>query len=317
MEESTFYRWLHLLGLLALSYLVLKQVWTLLIGTKNHILSRWWKTNLKKKYGGWAVVTGASDGIGKAYAKELARRGLDVVLISRNVEKLQKVADEIEKESRRKTKIIQLDFTGGPEIYLKVEKALKDLDIGILVNNVGMIFSSEGCRFLEVPNINKWINDIMNCNVLSMVQMTKILLPRMVQRKKGLIINVSSDAGARPYPNAVMYSATKAFMDFFSRSLYYEYRSDGITVQSVLPLYVSTNMNANMGTNFLVKTSDDFAREALNTVGYSHRNNGCLSHCLQSYILDHLMSETIRTSPILHFISDYTINLQVKMMKMN
>ncbi|XP_040272737.1 very-long-chain 3-oxoacyl-CoA reductase-like [Bufo bufo] len=300
MEESQFYRWLHLLGLLALSYLVLKQVWTLLIGIKNHILSRWWKTNLKKKYGGWAVVTGATDGIGKAYAMELAMRGFDVVLISRNVEKLQKVAQEIEKQSSQKTKIIQVDFMGGSEIYSKVEKALKDLDIGILVNNVGMTYHRELKRFLEVPDINK---------------MTRIVLPRMVLRKKGLIINISSGAGARPYPMSTMYGATKAFMDFFSRSLHYEYRSDGITVQSVMPLYVSTNMTHNMRTNILVKTSDDYAREALNTVGYSHRTNGCLSHCLQSYILDHLLSETIMTFLIVHFVSDYTINLIIKKLK--
>ncbi|XP_044130711.1 very-long-chain 3-oxoacyl-CoA reductase-B-like [Bufo gargarizans] len=317
MEESTFYRWLHLLGLLALSYLVLKQVWTLLIGIKNHILSRCWRTNLKKKYGGWAVVTGATDGIGKAYAMELARRGFDVVLISRNVEKLQKVAQEIEKQSGRKTKIIQVDFTGGSEIYPKVEKALKGLDIGILVNNVGMTYHPEANRFLEVPDINKGINNLVNCNVFSMVHMTRIVLPRLVVRKKGLIINISSIAGHRPYPTTTMYGATKAFMDFFSRSLYYEYRSDGITVQSVLPHLVSTNMTFNMDTNILVKTSDDYVQEALNTVGYSHRTNGCLSHCLQSYILDHLLTETVMNSRICVTMASRTLSLLFKMMKVN
>ncbi|XP_044130951.1 very-long-chain 3-oxoacyl-CoA reductase-like isoform X2 [Bufo gargarizans] len=307
MEESQFYQWLHLLGLLALSYLVLKQVWTLLIGTKNHILSRWWRTNLKKKYGGWAVVTGATDGIGKAYAMELARRGFDVVLISRTVEKLQKVAQEIEKETQRNTKIIQADFTVGPEIYPKVEKALKDLDIGILVNNVGMTYHPDGGRFLDVPDINKRISDIMNCNVLSMVHMTRIVLPRMVERKKGLIINISSAAGVRPYPLFMMYSATKVFMDFFSRSLHYEYRSDGITVQSIMPHLVSTNMTNNMATNILVKTSDDYAREALNTVGYSNRTNGCLIHSLQDYIFGFLLTETFMNSWICMFLVGYAM----------
>ncbi|XP_044130954.1 very-long-chain 3-oxoacyl-CoA reductase-like [Bufo gargarizans] len=317
MEESQFYRWLQLLGLLALSYLVLKQVWTLLIGIKTHILSRWWRTNLKKKYGGWAVVTGASDGIGKAYAKELARRGFDVVLISRSVDKLQNVADEIEKESRQKTKIIEVDFTEGTEIYPKVEKALKDLDIGILVNNVGISYYPEARRFLEVPDVNKGISDIMNCNVLSMVHMTRIVLPRMVERKKGLIINISSAAGARTYPSLTMYCATKAFMDFFSRSLYYEYRSDGITVQSIMPHLVSTNMNYNMKTNIMVKTSDDFAREALNTVGYSHRNNGCLIHSFQDYILDQLLTETFMNSQICLFIGGYALRFLFRMLMRN
>ncbi|XP_040271172.1 very-long-chain 3-oxoacyl-CoA reductase-like isoform X1 [Bufo bufo] len=317
MEESQFYRWLHQLGLLALSYLVLKQVWTLLIGIKNHILSRWWKTNLKNKYGGWAVVTGATDGIGKAYAMELARRGLDVVLISRNVEKLQKVAQEIEKQSTQKTKIIQLDFTGGSEIYPKVEKVLKDLDIGILVNNVGMIYQPGPSRFLDVSDINKRISNILNCNILSMVHMTRIVLPRMVVRKKGLIINISSAAGAHPYPMTAIYGATKAFMDFFSRSLHYEYRSDGITVQSVIPNLVSTNMTYNISTSILVNTSDDFVREALNTVGYTHRTNGCLSHAIQGYIIDHLMTETFMNSSICQFIAGGAMRMIFKLQKVN
>ncbi|CAN2390288.1 short chain dehydrogenase, partial [Pristimantis euphronides] len=314
MEESQLYHWLNLLGQLALSYLVLKQLWSLLVGCKNHILSRWWRTNLKK-YGGWAVVTGATDGIGKAYAMELARRGFDVVLISRTLQKLQKVAEEIEQRTRRKTKTIQVDFTGGPEIYPKVEKTLKDLDIGILVNNVGMTYTKGTARFLEVPEINKQIQNIMNCNVLSMVHMTKIVLPKMVQRKKGLIINLSSAVGARPYPYVTMYSATKAFVDFFSRSLNSEYRSYGIIVQSVLPHLVSTNMTDHPNANIMVKSSDDYAREALNTVGYSHRTNGCLSHCLQSYILDQLLTETAMNSRICLFIFKSIVSLTVKILK--
>ncbi|XP_069812086.1 very-long-chain 3-oxoacyl-CoA reductase-like, partial [Dendropsophus ebraccatus] len=229
MEESRFSQWLHLLGLLALSYLVLKQVWTLLSGVRNHLLSRWWRTNLKQ-YGGWAVVTGATDGIGKEYAMELARRGFNVVLISRTVEKLEKVAKEIEKQTQRKTKIFQVDFTGGSEIYPKVEKALKDLDIGVLVNNVGMSLGGTG-RFLDTPDLNQRIEDIINCNVFSVLHMTRIVLPGMVQRKRGVIINLSSAAGARPYPLVNIYSCTKVFVDFFSRSLNFEYRRDGIIVQ--------------------------------------------------------------------------------------
>lgn len=263
------------------------------------------------------MVTGATDGIGKAYAMELARRGFDVVLISRSVEKLQKVAEEIEKQSKRKTKIIQMDFTGGPEIYPKVEKALKGLDIGILVNNVGMTYSKEPARFLEVPNINKQTEDIMNCNVLSMVKMTTIVLPRMVQRKKGLIINLSSAAGEHPYPQLAMYSATKAFVDFFSRSLNIEYRSDGITVQSVLPYLVISNMTRLQEPNLVVKSSEDFVREALNTVGYSHRTNGCLSHCIQSYILDRALTDTVMDSRICLFLGGCTMSLLTKLLKVN
>ncbi|XP_072006062.1 very-long-chain 3-oxoacyl-CoA reductase-B-like [Engystomops pustulosus] len=315
MEETRYDQRLHLLGLLALSYLLLKQLWILLVGIKNHVLSRWWRTDLKK-YGGWAVVTGATDGIGKAYALQLAKRGFDVVLISRNEEKLQRVAQEIEKQSQQKAKTIQVDFTGGSEIYPKVENGLKDLDIGILVNNVGMSYVSDPVRFLEVDDVPKKIDYTLNCNILSMVHMTRIVLPKMLQRKKGLIINISSSTGIRPYPIMTMYGATKAFMDFFSRSLHMEYKSDGITVQSVLPYLVSTNMSFNLKTNIMVKTSDDFVREALDTVGYTTRTNGCLSHYVQEYILDHILSDTFMNSRIGLYVAGCAANLMFNILQL-
>ncbi|CAJ0937212.1 unnamed protein product [Ranitomeya imitator] len=87
---------LNLLGQLALCYLVTKQLWIVLKGFRVHFLSRVWRTDLRK-YGGWAVVTGATDGIGKSYAEELAKRGFDIVLISRTLEKLKNVAKGIGK----------------------------------------------------------------------------------------------------------------------------------------------------------------------------------------------------------------------------
>ncbi|XP_063786204.1 very-long-chain 3-oxoacyl-CoA reductase-B-like [Pseudophryne corroboree] len=290
---------IHLLGVLALSYLVLKQSWRLLKGFRTHILSRWWRTDLRK-YGGWAVVTGASDGIGKAYAEELARRGLNVVLISRTLKKLQSIAEGIELQTGRKTKIIQVDFTGGPENYPKIEEGLKDLEIGILVNNVGMVYGEGVPKFLDVPDVNQSLNDIINCNILSAVHMTRLILPQMVARKKGLIINISSEAGYRPLPFLTVYSATKAFVDFFSRGLHAEYKSDGITVQSVLPLMVSTHMLLfKTEANIIIKKAEDFAREALNTVGYTTRTSGCLSHSIQSYVLEHFLQRSVSSFPIL------------------
>ncbi|XP_075062504.1 very-long-chain 3-oxoacyl-CoA reductase-B-like [Mixophyes fleayi] len=309
MSDCLLSQGLHVLGSLALSYLVLKQAWKLLQGFRIHILSRWWRTDLKK-YGGWAVVTGATDGIGKAYAEELARRGFDIVLISRSLEKLQKVAEGIEQQIGRKTKIIQVDFTGGQEIYPKIEEGLKDLDIGILVNNVGMIYNRIYCKFLGVPDINKRIMDILNCNVLSMVQMIRIVLPKMVERKKGLIINISSEAGTRPFPMITMYSASKVFVDFFSRSLNVEYKSEGITVQCVMPLLVSTNLTAKIQSNAFIKTADDFAREALNTVGYTIRTSGCLSHSVQSYVIDQVLSDYVISSDLCASIA-YSMNKSV------
>lgn len=313
MSDSVLYQGLTLLGFLALGYLVLKHTFKLLMGFRVHILSQWWRKDLRK-YGGWAVVTGATDGIGKSYAKELAKMGFNVVLISRTLEKLQNVAAEIEKQSGRKAKIIQADFTGGAEIYPNIEEGLKDLDIGILVNNVGMAHK-EPSEFISSDDIGKDITDMMNCNVMSMLHMTRILLPRMLERKKGLIINISSEAGTRPYPRITLYSATKVFVDFFSRSLNIDYQPRGVTVQCVMPLLVSTNMTKNVKRNLLVKTSDDFAREALNTAGLTSRTSGCLSHSIQSFLLDLFLTETVMSSTTITWIARHTFRIIMNIRK--
>ncbi|XP_068128713.1 very-long-chain 3-oxoacyl-CoA reductase-like [Hyperolius riggenbachi] len=272
-------------GLLTAIYVLGKQTLSVLYGLRDHMLSGWWRTDLRQ-YGRWAVVTGATDGIGKAYARELAKRGLDIVLMSRTLEKLKKVATEIEQDFGRKTQIIQVDFTRDSHIYQKIKEELKELEIGILVNNVGMKISEASTVFLDAPNLDQMLNKTINCNIMSVLWMTRIVLPPMLQRKKGLIINISSGVGRRPCPKSVVYSSSKAFIDFFSQGLNAEYKSQGILVQSVMPLFVSTDMTFKLKTNVFVKTPEDYACEALNTVGFTSRTSGCLSHSLQTFAFD-------------------------------
>nr|XP_013002345.1 very-long-chain 3-oxoacyl-CoA reductase-B-like isoform X3 [Cavia porcellus] len=133
--------------------------------------------------GAWAVVTGATSGIGKAYAHELARRGLDIVLISRSLSKLEQEAREIERLHGRSTRIIQADFTGGLEIYGAIEAGLRGLEIGVLVNNVGMAYGGRGGVFrklLDLEDLGQSVSDIINCNAMSVAQMVCIVLPQMV-----------------------------------------------------------------------------------------------------------------------------------------
>ncbi|XP_067412638.1 very-long-chain 3-oxoacyl-CoA reductase-like [Emydura macquarii macquarii] len=289
---------LPLLGALAALGLLLWVAWTLGRAVGTHLLAaHGWGAELAT-YGPWAVVTGATSGIGRAYAHELAKRGLNVVLISRSLQKLKQVAAEIEEQHGRSTRVIEIDFTQGPEIYESIQTALQSLEIGILVNNVGMVCATGLVNFLDVPNIDKAISDIVNCNMLSVAKMTRIVLPQMLTRKKGVIINLSSGVGRHPHPLTTMYSATKAFVDFFSRGLEAEYRSQGILVQSVLPLFVSTNMTHNITPSLYVKTAEDFAHEALNTVGISSRTSGCLSHSVQSFFYGLLFPDWLRLSSL-------------------
>ncbi len=175
-------------------------------------------------------MTGAGDGIGKSYCQQLAKRGLNIVLVSKILSEMESVAKEIEANYNVETKIIVVDFTKEEGIYEKIEESIEGLEIGILVNNVGMFYQSSDL-FLNLSR--EFSEDLINCNVVSMINMTRIVLPQMVDRKKGLIINLSSMSSLAPSPLISVYAASKAFVRKFSDDLRSEYKSQGITIQTV------------------------------------------------------------------------------------
>ncbi|KAL5991238.1 hypothetical protein ACLOJK_012145 [Asimina triloba] len=164
-----------------------------------------------KNYGSWAIITGSTDGIGKAFAFELARKGLDLVLVGRNPGKLEAVSDEIGREFRTtQVKKVVFDFdgdvSGGME---RLEKEMEGLDVGVLVNNAGVTLPK--ARFFHEVDEGVW-KSLIKINVRGMVKITKLVLPGMLQRKKGAIINIGSAASiAIPsHPLYTIYAATKA-----------------------------------------------------------------------------------------------------------
>eukprot|EP00794_Sanderia_malayensis_P016785 gene16785-18480_t len=138
----------------------------------------WYQKDLRSKYGEWAVVTGASEGIGRSYCIELAKRGMNIILISRSFGKLEKVAKELEQTYKVKTKIISADLNKD-YCFEEVNDELKDLDIGVLVNNVGIMYDSLQ-YFLTVDT--QRLQEIINLNIMATVLMTRMLLPGMVSR---------------------------------------------------------------------------------------------------------------------------------------
>lgn len=240
-----------------------------------------------REMGSWALVTGATDGIGKAYATALAKKGLNVVLVSRTLSKLEDVAKEIESEFKVETKVIAADFTGGPEIYENIVKQTTGLEIGVLVNNVGMSYANPE-RFLELPDQDKLIGNLVTCNIFSVTRMCSLFLPAMVERRKGVIINISSLSAVIPAPMLTVYSASKAFVDKFSDDLATEYAKHGVLVQSVLPGPVATNMSKIRRATWMACSPSTFVANALNTVGIARHTTGYYPHSLLQLTLDML-----------------------------
>jgi len=196
---------------------------------------------LTKKYGEWAVVTGATDGVGKAMCFELARKGCSVLLISRSEPKLKAVKAEIsEQYPSVKVDYAVADFSKlTPAVLAALKAKLDPLDVGTLVNNVGV--SYDFCQwFHELSDAE--VRDMMAINVESVTWMTRLVLPSMLAKKQGAVVNMSSASARAPLPLLAQYSASKGYVENLTRSLAVEYAAKGVHFQCQSPYFVATAM---------------------------------------------------------------------------
>ncbi|XP_061534278.1 very-long-chain 3-oxoacyl-CoA reductase-A [Phycodurus eques] len=272
-------------GAFAVASLLLWLLYRLLSGFRVWVLGN--GQLISPRLGKWAVVTGATDGIGKSYAEELARRGFAMVLISRSQHKLDDVARSLEDQFGVETKTIAVDY-GKTNIYPSIEAGLSGLEIGVLVNNVGVSYPYPE-YYLRIPDLDNFITNMINVNMTSVCQMTRLVLPRMAERSKGVILNISSASGMYPVPLLTIYSATKAFVDFFSRGLQEEYRRQGIVIQSVLPFFVVTKMTRIRKPTLDKPTPERYVAAELNTVGLQSQTNGYFPHAVMGWVTTKLV----------------------------
>lgn len=177
-----------------------------------------------------ALVTGASSGIGEQFARQLAARGHDLVLVARRADRLEQLAGELPTDA----KVIACDLAAdAASLPGRVEEAGAQVDL--LVNNAG--FGTSG-PFLEHDPQRDAEQVRLNCEAI--VTLCHAFLPGMVERRRGGVINVASTAGMQPIPYEAVYAATKAFAISFTDALHIEHRGTGVRVMSVNPGPVPT-----------------------------------------------------------------------------
>lgn len=190
-----------------------------------------------------ALVTGASAGIGRAFASALADRGHDLVLVARDTERLEALARELGAAYGATAEVLTADLS-DPAALGTVEVRIADVDrpIDLVVNNAG--FGTSG-PFTSLP-IEREDQEI-RLNVLALVRLTHAALGAQVERGRGGVINVASIAGYQPTPGNATYGATKAFVRSFSQAVHEELKGSGVKCMVLSPGFTRTEFQARAG----------------------------------------------------------------------
>lgn len=212
---------------------------------------------------GAALVTGASSGIGEAFARRLARDGYDVILVARRRELLEKLAEELRGRNGVRAAVEVADLANGEDVA-RLEKLLTESeDITALVNNAGY---ATGDRFAETE-IEGQVDMVMVHDVAT-IRLIRAALPGMIARHRGDIINVSSVAGLIPWGHAT-YCASKAFLVAFTEALHMELRGGGVRVQALCPGFTRTGFHEAWGVDtdhtpgFMWMSADEVVDESV------------------------------------------------------
>lgn len=198
-----------------------------------------------------ALVTGSTSGIGKAFADKLAAIGYDLILVSKNKDKLNKQAQDLKENYPIQTSIIDCDLTQADSAQFVYERVLKlDKSVDLLINNAGF---NECGSFLET-NAYKEI-DMIHLHIIFTTQMMKLFLPTMVKNNYGRILNVGSTGSYIPCPYDSVYSATKAYILHISKALNAEFKNTGVSITTLCPGSTKTEFayKANMEHTLLFK----------------------------------------------------------------
>lgn len=183
------------------------------------------------------LVTGASTGIGAVYAERFARRGHDLVLVARHLERLTALAERLRGETGVQVDILQADLTQDSDITALEQRLREDAQIGILINNAGTSIPGD---FLNQSSAD--ITRLITLNVTAVTRLANAIAPRLTRAGAGAIVNIASVVGLGPELGLTVYGATKAFVLFLSQGLDVELSAKGVYVQAVLPAATRTEI---------------------------------------------------------------------------
>ena len=254
-------------------------------GLYGYLLPRLWslcfgKEDFVSKYGEWALVTGCTQGIGREYAVELAARGMNMVLVSRNRETLGLLSREIEEKFNVKTAVIVVDFTEPSAVETVVKEVAKlKINIGVLVNNVGML-GPHFIPFLEMEE--KTARDMITVNCGAVTMLCHAFLPHMLEVNKGAVVNISSASSFYVMPYIAEYSATKHFMSAFTEGVRAELSGSNVVIQLVEPGQINTAMTRDMVplSRLEAPLPGQFVSSSILSLGWTERTCGWWLHGL-------------------------------------
>ncbi len=191
-------------------------------------------TEFQQRYGPCALVTGASSGIGLAFAELLATRGLDLVLVARREQRLQKLAEKLRSEHGIDVRVLSADLSDSEGIATIVVET-EGMDIGLLISNAG--FGLKGPHQLHPP---KQLSEMLTVNCQAPMWLSHAFIPRLLQRGKGGILFTSSVEGFIGFPYSAAYAATKGFVNNLGEALWGELHPQGIDVLNLCPSSTDT-----------------------------------------------------------------------------
>ena len=219
-----------------------------------------------------ALITGASAGIGREFARQLAGRARSMILVARRDERLLELADHLKREHPKLVvHVRKADLGDLSQLQAFLESLYRDkLEVDLLINNAGL--GDSGAFAQSDPDRNK---EMTLLNVATLTLITRHLLPPMIAKHRGAILNVSSSAGFLPIPLSAVYAATKAYVTSFSEALRAELYGTGVSVCALCPGPVVTEfqqvakregVKPDIGPQFLVVTVEQAVRDALTAV---------------------------------------------------